>query len=73
MQTELQGRHVIPGHGHCKSTHGRLRLTSKIGSEEKAADWFSTACPVSVVIGPAAWSRRPGDSDLSDISGDRLL
>jgi hypothetical protein len=44
-----------------------LRLTPKIGTEEKAADWLSPECPVSVAIGMAARLRQPDDSDLSDI------
>jgi hypothetical protein len=67
MQAELQGWHVEAGHGHCKSTQGRLRLTSKVGSEEKAGDWLSSVCPVSVAIGLTIRLRRPADSDLSDI------
>jgi hypothetical protein len=67
MQAELQGWHVIAGHGHCKSIKGRLRLMSKIGSEEKVGDWLSPVCPVSAAIKSAARLRRPADSDPSDI------
>jgi hypothetical protein len=67
MQAELHGWHAEAGHGYCKSIQGRLRLTSKIGSEEKAGGWLSPVCPVSVAIKPAARLRRPADSDLSDI------
>src|ERR1700745_807954 len=34
MQAELQVWHVKAGHRHCQSIQDRLRLTSKIGSEE---------------------------------------
>jgi hypothetical protein len=68
MQTEMQGWHVVAGHGYCKSTQDQLRLTPNIGSEEKAADWLSPVCPVSVVIGLAIRLLRPADSDLPDIS-----
>jgi hypothetical protein len=67
MQAELQGSHAVAGHGHCKSIQGRLRLTSKIGSEEKVGDWLSPVCRVSAAIKSAARLRRPADSDLSDI------
>jgi hypothetical protein len=40
----------------------------KIGSEEKAGDWLSPVCPVSVTIGLAARLQQPGDSDVADIS-----
>jgi hypothetical protein len=35
MQTELQGWHVVSGDGYCKNAQRPLRLTSKIGSEER--------------------------------------
>jgi hypothetical protein len=67
MQAELQGWHVVAGHGHCKSIQGRLQLMPEIGSEEKAGDWLSPVYPVSAAIKSAARLRRPADSDLSDI------
>jgi hypothetical protein len=54
MQAELQGWHAVAGHGHFKSIQGRLRLTSEIGSEEKAGGWLSPVCPVSAAIKSAA-------------------
>ena len=56
------------GHGHCKGAQGQLRLTSKIGSEEKEADRLSLVCPVSVPIRLAARPKHPGDSGILDIS-----
>ena len=50
MQAELQGCDVAPGHGGCTVALGPLRLTSKIGSEEKLGKWLRTVCPVSVAI-----------------------
>jgi hypothetical protein len=50
MQAELQGWHVAAGHEHCKNVQGMLRPTSKVSSEEKAGDWLSLVCPVSVAI-----------------------
>jgi len=67
MQAELQVWHVVAGHGSCKGIEGPLRLTSKIGSEEKAGNGLSPVCPVSVAIELTIGPRRPGDSDLSDI------
>ncbi len=51
-----------------QAAEGRLRLTSKIGSKEKAGSWFSPVCPVSVVIGLAARLQQPGNPDLPGIS-----
>jgi hypothetical protein len=67
MQAELQGWPVVAGHGHCKSIQVRLRLMSKISSEEQAGDWLSPVCPVSAAIGPTTTLRRPGDSDIPGI------
>ena len=38
-----------------------LRLTSKIGSEEKLSGQFSAVCPVSLAIRLASWLPRPGN------------
>jgi len=46
---------------------GPLRLTSKIGSEEKRGKRLRTVCPVSVAIRLATGLPRPGDQDLPDI------
>jgi hypothetical protein len=67
MQAELQSRLVVAGHGHCKSIQGQRRLTSKIGSEEKAGDQLSPVYPVFVAIRLATTLRRPRDLDTPDI------
>src|SRR5487761_1244098 len=66
MHVELQGWDVARGHGGCTGTQGPLRLTPKIGSEEKLGRWLSTVCPVSAAIRLATWLPQPGDRDLSD-------
>jgi hypothetical protein len=50
MQPELQGWDVVTGHGACSEARGLLRLTSKIGTEEKAGDWLGPVCPLSVAL-----------------------
>jgi hypothetical protein len=67
MQAELEGWHAVAGHEHCNSIQGQLRLTSKIGSEEKAGDRLSPVCPVSVAMRSATTLWWPGDSDIPDI------
>jgi hypothetical protein len=67
MQAELQVWCVIAGREHCMNTQGVLRLTSKIGTEEKAGDWLSIVCPISVAIRLATRPHQPGDSDFPDI------
>ena len=66
MQAELQGWDVVPGHARCAHRQGRLELTSKIGSEEKAGDRLGLMCPLSVALGLAIWLPRPANRHLSD-------
>src|SRR5258708_1947702 len=66
MQAQLQGWDVAPGHGGCAGGQGPLRLTSKIGSEEKLGRGFGSVCPVSAPIRLPTWLPRPSDRDLSD-------
>jgi hypothetical protein len=60
--SQVAGSGVVTGHGGCAHADGSAAADVTSSSDEKLGDWFSTACPLSVVLG--SWSHRYGPAKL---------
>ena len=60
--SRVAGSGVVEGHGGCAHAGRSAEAAATGSSEEKLGDRFSTACPLSVALGP--WSHRYGFAEL---------
>src|SRR6266567_4832624 len=65
--SRVAGSCVVTGHGRC--THAGTSAGAEVtsSSEEKLGDRFSTACPLSVVLGPRSHRYGPAKLDFPDL------
>ena len=66
--SRVAGSGVVPGHGRCAHARRSAEADVTSSSKEKLGSRFSTACPLSAVLGP--WPHRygPGKLDFPDVA-----